>query len=103
MLLFDNGSTDKTFEIAARFPNVTIARGTFEGFGPTHNKASALAKWDWILSIDSDEVVTPEMAAEIAATSLDPDAIYTFPRHNYFNGTFIKWCGWYPDRADQAL
>lgn len=98
VLLFDNGSADKTFEIAARFPNVRIVQGSFEGFGPTHNKASALAKWDWILSIDSDEVVTPEMAGEIAATSLDPGAVYSFPRHNYFNGTFIKWCGWYPDR-----
>lgn len=98
VLIFDNGSTDKTLEIAARFPNVAIHKGAFEGFGPTHNRASALAKWDWILSVDSDEVVTPEMAAEIAATSLDPSAVYTFPRHNYFNGTFIKWCGWYPDR-----
>lgn len=98
VLLFDNGSTDRTFEIASAFPNITIVKGTFEGFGPTHNKASALAKWDWILSIDSDEVVTPEMAADIASTGLDPGSVYNFPRHNYFNGTFIKWCGWYPDR-----
>lgn len=98
VLLFDNGSTDRTFEIAAAFPNVNVLKGTFDGFGPTHNKASALAKWDWILSIDSDEVVTPKMATEIASTALDPGAIYSFPRHNYFNGTFIKWCGWYPDR-----
>lgn len=98
VLLFDNGSTDKTFEIAASFPNVKVLKGTFDGFGPTHNKASALAKWDWILSIDSDEVVTPGMADEIASTVLDPEAVYAFPRHNYFNGTFIKWCGWYPDK-----
>jgi len=98
VLLFDNGSTDRTFEIAASFPNVKVVKGTFDGFGPTHNKASALAKWDSILSIDSDEVVTSEMAAEIASTALDPGAVYAFPRHNYFNGTFIKWCGWYPDK-----
>lgn len=98
VLLFDNGSTDKTFEIAAAFPNVKVIKGTFEGFGPTHNKATALAKWDWILSIDSDEVVTREMVEEIASTPLGPECVYAFPRHNYFNGTFIKWCGWYPDR-----
>ncbi|MCE5319187.1 MAG: glycosyltransferase family 2 protein [Parachlamydia sp.] len=98
VLLFDNGSTDRTFEIAASFPNVKPVKGTFDGFGPTHNKASALAKWDWILSIDSDEVVTSGMAADIASTLLDPGAVYAFPRHNYFNGTFIKWCGWYPDK-----
>lgn len=98
VLIYDNGSTDNTLDIAAGFPNVRICIGNFEGFGPTHNKASALAKWDWILSIDSDEVVTPEMASEIAKTHLDPSSVYNFPRHNYFNGTFIKWCGWYPDR-----
>lgn len=98
VLLYDNGSTDDTFKIAAAFPNVKVAKGTFEGFGPTHNKASALAKWDWILSIDSDEVVTPELAADIASATLDPRVVYSFPRDNYFNGTFIKWCGWHPDR-----
>ncbi len=98
VLLFDNGSTDQTLEIASRFPNVNIQRGAFAGFGPTHNLASSLAKWDWILSIDSDEVVTQEMADEIAATALDPGSVYSFPRQNYFNHTFIKWCGWYPDR-----
>ena len=38
------------------------------------------------------------MAEEIAKTSLNEDCVYFFPRHNYFNGKFIKWCGWYPDR-----
>src|ERR1700722_17171413 len=98
VLLFDNGSTDKTFEIAAKFPNVAIEKGAFAGFGPTHNLASALAKWDWILSIDSDELVTAELIAEIRTLSLKDDTVYSMPRHNYFNGTFIKWCGWYPDR-----
>lgn len=98
VVLFDNGSTDNTLTIAKEFPNVTIHVGTFEGFGPTHNKASNLAKNDWILSIDSDEVVTNELAHEIKNLSLDPDCVYCFPRHNYFNGKFIKWCGWYPDK-----
>lgn len=98
VVLFDNGSTDNTLTIAKQFSNVTIHVGTFEGFGPTHNKASHLAKNDWILSIDSDEVVTNELAREIKNLSLDPACVYCFPRHNYFNGKFIKWCGWYPDK-----
>lgn len=98
VLIYDNGSTDNTLEIAARFPNVHIERGPFTGFGPAHNRASSLAKWDWILSIDSDEVVTEEMAKEIASTELKSGCVYSFPRHNYFNNTFIKWCGWFPDR-----
>lgn len=98
VLIFDNGSTDETIEIAGKFPNVRLVEGTFEGFGPTHNKASQLAKYDWILSIDSDEIVTPEMAKEIFSAELDPNSVYSFPRHNYFNGKWIRWCGWYPDR-----
>lgn len=98
VLLYDTGSTDETLNIAMTFPNVKIHRGEFSGFGPTHNKASDSAKHDWILSIDSDEVVTEEMAAEIRRVVLNPNAVYSFPRHNYYRGKFIKWCGWYPDR-----
>ena len=99
VLIYDNGSTDMTLEIAKQFPNVRIEKGTFEGFGITHNKASNLAKHDWILSIDSDEVVTPSLLKEIRESLLDIQSIYSFPRHNYFNGKFIQWCGWYPDKV----
>lgn len=98
VLIFDNGSTDDTLEIARGYPNVRIVEGSFEGFGPTHNKASNLAKYDWILSIDSDEIVTSEMVEEISRITLQDHAVYSFPRHNYFNGKWIQWCGWYPDR-----
>lgn len=98
VLLFDNGSKDDTLEIAKRFANVRIVEGEFKGFGPTHNIATEMAKNDWILSIDSDEVVTREMREEISQLKLDPECVYSFPRHNFYNGTFIKWCGWYPDR-----
>lgn len=99
VLLYDNGSQDTTFSIAERFPNTRIERGPFLGFGPSHNKASSLAKHDWILSIDSDEVTTEELVQEIKSLTLDPKAVYTIPRHNYYNGKWIKGCGWYPDRV----
>lgn len=98
VVIYDNGSKDDTLEIARTFPNVKIFEGEFSGFGPTHNKASGLAKNDWVLSIDSDEVVTPEMATEILSAALDPACVYSFPRNNFYNGKWIKWCGWYPDR-----
>lgn len=99
VVLYDTGSTDNTLAIAADFPNVTIYREAFAGFGPTHNAASACAKHDWILSVDSDEVVSDEMAREILNLSLNTGAVYSFPRHNYFNGKFIRGCGWLPDRC----
>ena len=97
VLIYDTGSQDNTLKIAASYPNTTILKEAFEGFGETHNKASSMAKHDWILSIDSDEIVTSELAAEIKKTKLDLNTVYSFPRHNYFNNKFIKWCGWYPD------
>lgn len=98
VVIYDNGSTDCTLSIATQFSNVHIVEGFFEGFGPTHNKASNNARYDWILSIDSDEIVTTEMVKEIFNLSLQPNCVYSFPRHNYFNGKWIKGCGWYPDR-----
>lgn len=98
VLIYDNGSSDNTCQIASQFPNVTIVHGPFEGFGPTHNNASSAAKYDWILSIDSDEVVSPELSQEILAVKLDGRSVYSFPRHNYYKGKWIRWCGWYPDR-----
>ena len=98
VIVYDSGSTDHTMEIAQAFPNVRVIRADFIGFGPTHNMASSAAKNGWILSIDSDEIVSPELSKTIANETLDPKAVYSFPRRNYFNGKFIKWCGWYPDR-----
>lgn len=99
VVVYDTGSTDATLAIASHFPNVTLYQGKFIGFGPTHNKASALSKHDWILSIDSDEVPSEEMLDEIASLSLDPRTVYSFPRRNFFNGKWIRWCGWHPDRC----
>jgi glycosyltransferase involved in cell wall biosynthesis len=98
IVVYDTGSSDSTLAIAKRFPNVSLFERPFEGFGLTHNKASDLAKYDWILSIDSDEVVTPEMRVEIAQLILDENCVYSFPRNNYYNNKWIRWCGWYPDR-----
>ncbi len=98
VLIYDTGSEDDTQLIAQQFPNVVIHKQTFIGFGPTHNNASGLARNEWVLSIDSDEVVTNELAREIKALKLMPGHVYSFPRHNEYRGKWIKWCGWHPDR-----
>lgn len=98
VLVYDTGSIDSSLAIAKQFPNVTVYENSFIGFGPTHNAASALARHDWVLSIDSDEIVTAELAEEISKLSLSSSCVYSFPRHNEYKGKWIKWCGWHPDR-----
>jgi glycosyltransferase involved in cell wall biosynthesis len=99
VLLLDTGSTDRTLEIAKQFPNVTLHQRAFLGFGTMHNVATSLAKHDWILSIDADEVMTPGLKKEILALKLDEGTLYSLPRDNYFNGKKIKWCGWQNERC----
>ncbi|MCH9626771.1 MAG: hypothetical protein S4CHLAM2_03990 [Chlamydiales bacterium] len=97
IVVYDTGSTDDTLTLAKSYPNVRIIQQPFTGFGPDHNAAAAQAQHDWILSIDADEVLSEELANEILSTSLDPHTVYSLPRHNYYNGRHIKWCGWHPE------
>ncbi len=98
VVILDTGSSDRSIEIARQFPNVVIHESPFLGFGPSHNLLSSLATHDWILSIDGDEIATPELVEEILSLPLDKTSVYTINRHNFFRGKFIKGCGWYPDR-----
>lgn len=98
VLVYDTGSKDATLDIAKQFPNVKITQAEFSGFGPTRNLAAQLASHDWILALDSDEILSPKLAQEILSTSLDPNFVYQIDRRNFFNGKWIKSCGgWYPD------
>jgi glycosyltransferase involved in cell wall biosynthesis len=95
IVIGDTGSTDDTLEVAK---NCRIVSLDFQGFGPTHNQASLMATHDWILSVDSDEIVTPELAHEILNLKLDATCVYAIRRKNYFNNKHIKGCaGWDPD------
>lgn len=98
VLVLDNGSSDGTIEIAKSFPNVTLVEHPFIGFGPLKNLAAQKAKHNWILSIDSDEIVPPSLIKEIG--QLDPSRIenlYAFARLNHYRGKVVRCCGWSPD------
>lgn len=98
VLLLDNGSTDNTLNIAAQYPNVTIHHHPFDGFGNMKNRAAMLAKNDWILNIDSDEIITPELLASIQNADLtQPENIYALNRINHYQRRPITGCGWSPD------
>jgi len=98
VLIVDNGSSDDTLEIAAKYPNVRVLEHEFTGFGPLKNFAVKEAKNDWIFSVDSDEVATRELIESIK--ELDPEKmenIYSVERLNHYGNRPVKCCGWYPD------
>ena len=85
VVLLDNGSTDNTLAIVAQFSNVVVHHHEFDGFGAMKNRVAQLAKHDWILSIDSDEIVSPQLAESIAAADLScPENIFKINRINYY-------------------
>ncbi len=98
VIVLDSGSTDATKEIALTFPHVKWYAHRFLGFGPMRRKAEEYAANDWIFALDSDEILSPQMISELQQIQLNPRLVYTVSRHNFFNGKWIKWCGWYPDR-----
>lgn len=97
VILLDNQSSDETIEIAKQFGNVKIYQSEFIGFGPLKNLAISYAKNDWILSLDSDEILENELIEEIAALQLEEGKYYSFVRKNFYRGQWVKGCGWYPD------
>ena len=98
VVLLDNGSTDATLEIASKYPNVKVfSEPNFYGFGKMKNIAVSHATNDWILSIDSDEVLMPGIVAQINAIQLNENTVVALSRLNYYGDRCMKCCGWYPD------
>lgn len=94
VIVYDNGSTDGTQAIAAQYPNVRLIEGEFDGFGPTKNRAASYAVHDWVLIIDSDEVVDEELLLALQSESLDPETIYIVNFLAYYKEILIRYCGW---------
>jgi glycosyltransferase involved in cell wall biosynthesis len=99
IVVVDSESTDDTVAIAKRFTDrVTVRR--WPGYIDQKNHAASLARHDWILSLDADERVTPELAADIQKTlrSEPTSAAFTIPRVTWHLGRWIRTTDWYPDR-----
>jgi glycosyltransferase involved in cell wall biosynthesis len=98
IVVVDTGSTDDTVAIAREF-TTHVTSVEFSGFGPLKNRALDLATGDWILSIDADERVTPELRREIEAALANTDGPsgYFVPRLSYLCGRPMRHGGWWPD------
>ncbi len=94
-IVYDNGSQDRTLEIVSGFPNVSLHKGDFFGFGPTKNHAVGLARHDWVLLVDSDESMSDELLASIAANDFSDSKIAdSVLRANYLRGKRVRHSGW---------
>ena len=98
VLVVDCGSTDRTVEIA-RARGVRVIVKDWPGYSAQKNFAAAEASNDWILSVDADERVTPELASEIRGTlAANPTAVgFRIPRITWHLGRWIRTTDWYPD------
>jgi glycosyltransferase involved in cell wall biosynthesis len=117
VVVIDSNSTDTTCDIALQFGAVVSQPADWPGFGPQKQRALDLATCDWVLSLDADERVTPELAQEIrqvlmndaqattaakvseAASSTQAQAAYQMPRLSWYCGKFIRHSGWQPDHV----
>jgi glycosyltransferase involved in cell wall biosynthesis len=100
IVVVDSGSTDATCDIARRYTD-KVHSIPWRGFGAQKQAAVDLAAHDWVLSVDCDERVTPELAAEIRAVLAQdtPLHAYSIPRRTFLGRKEIRHCGWYPDRT----
>ncbi|MBC7691863.1 MAG: glycosyltransferase family 2 protein [Methylotenera sp.] len=108
VLVVDSGSTDRTLELA-RALGAKVMTNPWPGYGKQKNFAQAQAAHDWILNIDADEEVSPELSQEILAAleGVDSKASeraeattargFYFPRKTYYLGKWIEHGGWYPN------
>jgi glycosyltransferase involved in cell wall biosynthesis len=97
IVVVDSGSRDDTVEIARRF-RARVLDHPFAGFGAQKNAAVAAAAHDWVLCLDADERVTPELARSIAEALAAPAAVaYALARRNRFLGRWLAHGEGYPD------
>jgi (heptosyl)LPS beta-1,4-glucosyltransferase len=104
-IVYDSGSTDATVEIARQY-GARVIRHDFENFAAQRNAAlkDVEKETDWVLFVDADERVTPELAEEIRRVLINPRAVgYRIPRYNYLFGKLTKGAGWYPDYQTRLL
>jgi glycosyltransferase involved in cell wall biosynthesis len=98
VVVVDSRSTDRTAEIAEEF-GCRVFIEDWKGDGPQKNSAIDKCKYEWVLILDADERIPGETKQEIIRVIINSHTAdaYIFPRKNYFNGRWIKHCGWWPD------
>jgi len=96
IIVVDSESTDKTVELARKFTDKIFIR-KWEGYVPQKRYALSLATNEWVLSLDADERITPELKDEIIKLSPGEFSGFKIKRKNFLLKKEITSCGWEKD------
>ncbi|ANU37749.1 glycosyltransferase family 2 protein [Vibrio scophthalmi] len=101
IVILDSGSTDNTEEIARKYTKKFYVNTQWPGFGPQRQIAQSYVESDYVLWLDADERVTPELQSSLLAVvnNMPSNTVYQTTRLSWVFGRYIKHCGWYPDRV----
>lgn len=99
IVVLDAGSDDKTLEIARQYTDKVHTISDWQGYGVQRQRLQSLSSGDWILMLDADERLTPELTQEIQKVLKQDNrnTVYALPRLSWCFGKFIRHSGWYPD------
>ncbi|NJB68429.1 glycosyltransferase involved in cell wall biosynthesis [Desulfobaculum xiamenense] len=99
ILVVDSGSTDATLEIA-RAAGADVLHRAWEGTIPQFRFAFEHVDTPWIITLDQDEFLSPELRASVTAALAAPGdaAGFMCPRRSWYLDRFVRHSGWYPDR-----
>ncbi|MBC3381904.1 glycosyltransferase family 2 protein [Serratia fonticola] len=103
IIVLDSGSTDGSVTLAESLGAKVFIHTDWQGFGKQRQKAQSYATQDYVLMIDADERVTPELrhSIEQVLANADDNVVYSLGRRNLFLGRFMRHSGWYPDRVNR--
>lgn len=103
IIVLDSGSQDGSVALAESLGAKVFTDTNWQGFGKQRQKAQSYATQDYVLMIDADERITPELRQSIehALTIADDNVVYSLGRRNLFLGRFMRHSGWYPDRVNR--
>ena len=99
IVVVDSDSTDATVEFCSRYTN-RILKKSWQGYRDQKQFATDRASHDWILSLDADEALSPQLVEEILQWKEQDNNFegYYLPRKTFFMGRWIEHTTWYPDR-----
>jgi glycosyltransferase involved in cell wall biosynthesis len=96
IVVVDDQSTDRTVEISKRYTDRVLHR-KMDNEGTHRNWAAAQARNEWVLFLDADERVTPELQQEISETlPSTTHAVFAIPLRTYIGTYWVYHSGWYP-------